>query len=51
VNVFKLNLQCQIAKKRLAQTAWKYGLNNPKTIKQSQMVDKLVSQLQRRIAR
>ncbi|TEB13400.1 aspartyl-phosphate phosphatase Spo0E family protein [Pelotomaculum propionicicum] len=49
-NIFKLNLRFKLAQARLIDMAMKYGLADPRAIAQSHKVDKLHTELQRRMA-
>jgi len=49
-NLLKLKIKCEMEKRRLIDLAWKYGLEDMRVIKQSQKVDKLDKELQRRLA-
>jgi len=50
MSVFKLNLRYKFATARLIDMAMRYGLNDRRVIKQSQKIDRLVVELQRRMA-
>ena len=50
VSVFKLHLQIEIGKLRLVEMAGRYGLDDPRVLRESQRLDRLIAELQRRRA-
>jgi len=50
MSVFKLNLRYKFATARLIDMAMRYGLSDHRVIEQSHKVDRLVVELQRRMA-
>lgn len=46
-NIYTLNVQLYIERKRLEAMVGKYGLLHPRVITQSQKLDKIIFQLQR----
>lgn len=50
MNIFKLHLQIEIGKLRLVEMAKRYGLDDPRVLRESQRLDRLIAELQRRRA-
>ena len=50
MSVFKLHLQIEIGKLRLVEMAGRYGLDDPRVLRESQRLDRLIVELQRRRA-
>lgn len=49
-NLFSLHLQVAIQRQRLSDLAARYGQGDPRVLAQSRKLDKLVVELQRRMA-
>ena len=50
MSVFRLHLQIEMGKLRLVELAKKHGRDNPKVLKESQRLDRLIVELMRRKA-
>ena len=50
MSVFRLHLQVEIGKLRLIELAKKYGRQDPRVLRESQRLDRLIVELQRRRA-
>ena len=47
MSVFRLHLQVEIGKLRLVEMAKKYGRHDPRVLRESQRLDRLIVKLQR----